>query len=378
MATRTLFLTPLFGDGGGERTWVNILQRLDRDVVEPSLAWFEHVESHFLAEIPEDVPVYDLGKRRRISRDLPRLIRNLRLLLRRERPDVVVSLLHTWGFVLEVARLGLPVSVIANEHIHVDSSLAHLNLRRRVLGHAGPRLHRLAYARAERIVGVSETQMDDLRHRFHVPADKTAVIPVGVDAADLRRRAQASPVELWYREEPLVLAIGRLIPQKAFDDLLAAFAIVTNRVPARLAILGEGELRGELERRITELALADRVRLPGLQANPYTYLAHARVLALSSRWEAMPQVVIEAFALGVPVVATDCPTGPRELLASGRYGRLVDPGDVAALADALIAVVTNDAEHDRLAALGAERAAAYDVHKMVRRYEEEIIRAASA
>jgi glycosyltransferase involved in cell wall biosynthesis len=378
MRTRVLFLTPFFGDGGGERTWVNILQRLDRDRFEPSLAWFEHVESHFLAEIPRDVAVHDLGKRHRLSRDLPRMVRNLRRLLRDERPDVVVSLLHTWGFVLEASRVGLPTAVIANEHIHVDSSLRYLEGQRRLLGRVAPLLHRITYARAERVVGVSEIQVHDLQQRFRVPAGKTAVIPVGVDRDELRRRATEPLADPWYEHYPLVVAIGRLIPQKAFKDLLSAFAEVARQTPARLVILGEGELRPQLEQQVRDLGLEDRVRLPGLQANPYSYLGRARVFALSSHWEAMPQVVIEALALGVPVVATDCPTGPRELLDGGRFGQLVDPGDIPAIAEAITRVVLDEAQHARLGRLAAERGAAYDVTQMVRRYEAEIARAASS
>jgi len=162
--TSVLFVTPKWGDGGGERTWLNILARLDRERFRPSLAYFEKVDSHFLREIPDDVPVHDLRKRRRLSRDLPRAVRALRAVLREERPDVAVSLLHTWGFLLDAARLGLGLRmpIIANEHIHVDSSLAYLSGQRPVLSRAAPLLHRLAYARATRVVGVSERQMDDL------------------------------------------------------------------------------------------------------------------------------------------------------------------------------------------------------------------------
>ena len=378
MRTSVLFVTPKWGDGGGERTWLNILARLDRERFRPSLAYFEKVDSHFLREIPDDVPVHDLHKERRLSRDLPRAVRALRAVLREERPDVAVSLLHTWGFLLDVARLGLVLRmpIIANEHIHVDSSLAYLSGQRPVLSRAAPLLHRLAYARATRVVGVSERQMDDLRRRFHVPAEKTAAIPVGVDVARLRVLAAEPLDDPWCEERPLLVAIGRLIPQKAFDDLLRAFSRVAERSDARLVVLGEGELRGELEALVRRLGLEERVRLPGLQANPYRFLGRARAFVLSSRWEALPQVVIEALALGVPVVSTDCPSGPAELLDGGRYGVLVPPAAPEELAAALLRVLDDGAERARLAALAAERGRTYDVEAMVARYAEEIERAA--
>lgn len=378
MRTSVLFVTPKWGDGGGERTWLNILARLDRERFRPSLAYFEKVDSHFLREIPDDVSVHDLGKERRLSRDLPRSVCALRAVLREERPDVAVSLLHTWGFLLDAAQLGLGLrmAIIANEHIHVDSSLAYLSGQRPLASRVAPLLHRVAYARAARVVGVSERQIDDLRRRFHVPVEKTAAIPVGVDGARLHALAAEPLDDPWYEKRPLLVAIGRLIPQKAFDDLLRAFARVAESTDARLAVLGEGELRGELEALVRELGLEDRVRLPGLQPNPYRFLGRARAFVLSSRWEAMPQVVIEALTLGVPVVATDCPTGPSELLDGGRYGILVPPGAPEQLAEALAHVLDDDAEHTRLAALSAERGHAYDVVEMVARYAEEIERAA--
>jgi len=373
-----LFVTPRWGDGGGERTWLNILARLDRARFRPSLAYFEKVDSHFLREIPPDVPQHDLGKERRLSRDLPRAVRALRAVLREERPDVVVSLLHTWGFLIDAARpgLGLHTSIIANEHIHVDSSLAYLSGQRPLASRAAPILHRLAYARAVRVVGVSERQLEDLRSRFHVPAEKTAAIPVGVDREHLLTLAAELLDDPWYEERPLLVAVGRLIAQKAFDDLIRAFALVAGRTDARLAVLGEGELRGELEALVREHDLGDRVRLPGLQPNPYRILGRARAFVLSSRWEAMPQVIIEALALGVPVVATDCPTGPAELLDGGRYGLLVPPAAPEKLAAALLRVLEDDEEHARLAALAAARGREFDVEEMVARYADEIERAA--
>ena len=379
MRIRALFVTPKWGDGGGERTWLNLLAGLDRERFEPSLAWFEKVDSHFLDEIPDDVRTYDLGKERRLALDLPRAVWALRTTLRAERPHVVLSLLHTWGFVLDAARtgIGFPVPVIANEHIHVDSSLAYLGGQRPLLSRAAPLLHRLAYRRAARVVGVSEVQMEDLRRRFHVPAEKTAVIPVGVDRERLRTRAAEELADTWYTERPLLLAVGRLIPQKAFDDLLHAFAVVAERSDARLAILGEGELRPELERLVVALGLSERVRLPGLQENPYRYLGRAAAFVLSSRWEALPQVVIEALALGVPVVATDCPSGPRELLSDGHDGILVPPGDIGALAQELLRVLEDEPERERLAAASLARGGDFDVDAMVRAYERELLRAAS-
>jgi glycosyltransferase involved in cell wall biosynthesis len=369
---------PRFGDGGGERAWLNLLARLDRTRFDPALAFLESVESHFTAEIPPDVRVYDLRKRHRLALELPRMVWRLARLLRRERPAVLLSMMHTWGFLLEaaksVARVRVPV--IANEHIHVGSSLAFLEGQRPLLSRAAPLLHRLAYRRAARVVAVAGVQAEELRTRFGVPAGRLVVIPNGVDRERIEALAAEPLDDPWLTERPLVAAAGRLIPQKGFEDLLDAFALVRARVEARLAIVGEGELREPLERRIAELGLAGDARLLGRLANPFAVLGRAQVFVLSSRWEALPQVIAEALALGVPVVSTDCPSGPAELLDGGRAGVLVPPEDPGALAGAIAALLEDAGWRAELAEAGRRRAGAYAVEEMVRRYEEELAAAA--
>ena len=133
----------------------------------------------------------------------------------------------------------------------------------------------------------------------------------------------------------MVLGVGRLTAQKAFSVLIEAFAQVRKSQPARLLILGEGEERPMLEALIGQLGLEQDVNLPGFVSNPYPYMARAAVFVLSSRWEGLPTVLVEAMALRTPVIATDCPSGPREILRGGQYGPLVPVGDPCALALAI-------------------------------------------
>src|SRR5690606_37626457 len=133
---------------------------------------------------------------------------------------------------------------------------------------------------------------------------------------------------------PVLVAAGRLVPQKNFPLLLAAFAQLRAQRPARLLILGEGRERPRLEAAAHELGIAADVALPGHVDNPYAAYARASLFVLSSDWEGLPTVLIEALACGCPIVATDCPSGPAEILQGGRYGSLVPMGDAAALAQA--------------------------------------------
>jgi len=164
--------------------------------------------------------------------------------------------------------------------------------------------------------------------------------------------------------EALVVAMGRLVPAKDFATLIRAFAHLRTRRAARLVIFGEGEERERLTALIEELRLDASVALPGYTAQPYAALAGADVLALSSRWEGFGNVLVEAMAVGTPVVATDCPSGPREILEDGRWGRLVPPGDAATLADALDATLSSSTDGGQL-----QRAAArFDSRVIARQY----------
>jgi len=163
---------------------------------------------------------------------------------------------------------------------------------------------------------------------------------------------------------PVVLAAGRLTAQKDFPTLLRAFARLVPERDLRLMILGEGPDRAALEAEIEALGLGDRVALLGFQANPFSYMARARLFVLSSAWEGLPGVLIQAMACGTPVVSTDCPSGPREVLEGGRLGPLVPVGDAEALARAIMQTLDAPLPAEILKA----RAAQYGLAPVSRRY----------
>jgi glycosyltransferase involved in cell wall biosynthesis len=204
-----------------------------------------------------------------------------------------------------------------------------------------PGLVRHFYPRADAIAAVSEGVAADLAAVLGCPHPPIRVTYNPVVTPDLPRLAAQDPGHAWLRpgEPPLLLGAGKLRPQKGFSLLLEAFARLRRRRPLRLAILGDGPLRGRLLRRARALGVAADFALPGFQRNPFAWMARSRVFALSSAWEGLPAVLIQAMACGCPVVATDCPSGPAEILEGGRYGALVAPGDAAALADAIEAAL---------------------------------------
>jgi glycosyltransferase involved in cell wall biosynthesis len=254
--------------------------------------------------------------------------------LRRERPRALVSAI-THANVIAILAAGMArtrTPVVVNEQLHLSSEVA----RSRVL----VALIRALYPRAAAAVAVSQGVARDLEGVAGMRPGSVRVIFNPLPVEELRRRAAGPSGHPWIDGEggpPVILAAGRLEPQKDFSTLLRAFATVRAHAPARLVVIGEGGLRGDLEREVAELGLAADVSLPGFAANPYPFFAGARMYALSSRFEGLPTVLLECLALRLPVVATDCPSGPREILAGGRLGRLVPVGDPAALATAMLA-----------------------------------------
>lgn len=290
-----------------------------------------HARGPCLAELPPQVRVIDLGAGRLATAVLP-----LARYLRRSRPRVVFSALDYVNVVAVLARAvsRSRVPLLVSERNTLSAAVAHT---RRRSTRWMPHLLRLAYPHADAVVAVSRGVADDLEALCGLPAGSVRVLDNPVVTPELAER-RALPVEHpWLRDKqvPVVLAVGRLVPQKDFETLLEAFAAVRRQRPARLVILGEGPLRADLEKHCADLGVSADVSLPGFCANPYPAMAAADVFVLSSRFEGSPGALIEAMSCGTPVVATDCPSGPRELLAGGRHGRLVPVGDSAALAAGL-------------------------------------------
>jgi glycosyltransferase involved in cell wall biosynthesis len=148
------------------------------------------------------------------------------------------------------------------------------------------------------------------------------------------------------------------------DTLLDAFAVLRARRPVRLVVLGEGDLRRTLAKQIRRLGIEEDVAFPGFVDNPFRYMAAASLFVLSSRWEGLPGVLIQALACGCPVVSSDCPSGPREILADGRYGELAPVDDAPALADAMDRTLDRPRNSEAL----IERAEQYSIDRSVERY----------
>jgi len=285
----------------------------------------------YLEQVAETVRVVDLNAYR-CAASLPGLARYLV----RERPGAMLSVTSGANVVALLARrlVGLPSRLVVNEQNTLSQWVNRSsNWRIRLT----PRLVKYSYRWANAVVAVSHGVADDLIATWRIPADRVEVIYNAGVTPQLRRKALAQVDHPWLDsgQPPLVLAVGSLTVQKDFGTLLRAFAKVRANRPARLMILGEGRERPRLEESVRALGLEEDVQLPGWIDNPYAYMTRASVFTLSSRWEGLPTVLVEALYCGARVVATDCPNGPREILKNGEYGRLVPVGDVDELARAI-------------------------------------------
>lgn len=329
-----IFVPSLEG-GGAQKLMVNLAQGFVEHGYDTDLV-LTQAQGPFLPEVPKSVRIVDLKVPRVIS-SLPSLVSYLR----QEQPQAMLCALNYANIVALWARrlAGVSTKVMVTEHNTLSLSVEHTsNWRQQLI----PLLIKRFYPWADSIVTVSQGVAQDLVQVTQLPSDLIKTIYNPVVTPELHQQAQAPLEHPWFQDEqiPVILAAGRLRPQKDFATLIRAFAQVRRNHSARLLILGEGPQRLNLETLVRELGLEKDVSLPGFVVNPYAYMARACVFVLSSQWEGLGDVLIEALSCGTPVIATDCPHGPREILEDGKYGQLVPVGDVLALAQAMEKALT--------------------------------------
>jgi glycosyltransferase involved in cell wall biosynthesis len=330
---RVLFLMPNLSGGGAERVIVTLLRHLDRSRFEPHLALVE-ATGPYLKEVPADVPLHDL-KAKRVRRAFTGMIR----LSWKLRPHAIHSTLCEMNMATVLLRPFLPPGVRLLIREGISPSAHNVHARKHPL--VWKRLYRWLYPRADKIICVGDFVADDLADNFRVPRRKLVRIynPVDIELGRKLASATGNPYE---GNGPHLVAAGRLSNQKGFDILLEAMVLVRNSLPhCVLTILGEGDLRSDLLAQRERLGLNEAVHLVGFQRNPYPYLKHADLFVLPSRFEGMPGVVIEALAVGTPVVASDCPGAVREILRDCPIARLVQPSDPKALAETIVAALNS-------------------------------------
>ena len=338
-----IFFHPLFSDGGVERTNIYLAKGLIERGIDVQFVTTVATD-HFRHEVAEaGIRMVELGQMRTL-RAVPLVVRHLRQMASRcdqiwfigcqSYVNVLAMLIRLWLW-----RLHPRIRFVNSERNH----FAELSIKGGIRNRATLILIRLLYRFADDVVANSAESAADLGRLIGRPV--ACVYNPTVN--DRVRSLGAEPIgEAWFLgdQRPTVIGVGRLSDQKDFATLLRAFALVRRQMDARLVILGEGERRASLEGLVRELGLESHVRLQGFVPNPYKFMVASDVFVLSSRYEGLPNALIEAVFLGVPCVATTCKSGPREVLLDGAGGWLVPVGDPVTLSVAIVASLRHRAE----------------------------------
>jgi glycosyltransferase involved in cell wall biosynthesis len=328
-----LFL-PNFDGGGAERAFVTLARGLADLGHRVDLVAGAAI-GPLRAEISPLVRVVDLAAPR-LAASLPGLVSYLKS----ERPERLYSALEGAGILALLARrlAGMrAIQVVPSIRNTLSDEARQASPKRKLM----LRLSRWLYPSADAVLAVSQGVAADASRMLGLPSSAITVVRNPTLTPELRSAAAAPVDHPWFNPKsvPVIMGCGRLVPQKDFATLIDAFALVRAQRPCRLLILGEGPLRPDLVRLADQRGVAAELALPGFDPNPYRFMAKADVFVLSSLFEGSPNVIVQALASGAPVVSTDCPSGPNEILAGVPRGRLVPVGDARLMANETIAIL---------------------------------------
>ncbi|MFA5940520.1 MAG: glycosyltransferase [Sinimarinibacterium sp.] len=357
--SRLAIFIPSFDNGGVERMLINLATGISaRGVDVDFLA--TRTDAPYFKTLAPAVRLIDLG-----ARDPSGQLKALLTYLEESRPDALLSAKDECDDIALAAKRQTRVGTrfYIRAVVNVSQRLGYRNPIKRWTTR---RWMRAVYPQADGIVAVSQGVADDVAAITGIPVERIHVAPNPVVRPDIYAQAEALPDHPFYKDRqlPLVLGVGRFGRQKNFELLLKACALANRERPLRLIILGSGHRQRRLLSLASRLGIDDRVSFPGFQPNAYAYMRHADLFVLSSLWEGSPNVLTEALALGTPVVSTDCPSGPREILQGGAIGPLVPLNDPPAMARAILKVLAEPPPRERCRAATTD----YSIDNSAARY----------
>jgi glycosyltransferase involved in cell wall biosynthesis len=357
---------------------VTLLRLVNRQAIDPILVLLNPFdESPYREMLPDDMRVLVTGRKSDSALSKLKQMFDFLMLVRREVPDVIVSMLTHNNLMAICAGVLYGIEVVPGEHCALSEGLETQQGKKMLWFPVKPLVKRM-YKFASSIVAVSEGIKTDLIQNFSVNEDKIRIIYNPIDIQRIHAESQISlGKEGWDTPFAKVIAIGRLAPQKGFDLLIEAFSQIVTETDARLFILGDGPEKNTLKKRVKALGMSERIYFMGFQKNPYQFLSRADIFVLSSRYEGLPMVLLESLACGVPVIATDCESGPREILEGGRVGLLIPKEDTGALAGAMSEMLKNREQRKKFAILGKRKAKEFSIEKIIKQYEGLIYEAAA-
>jgi len=363
MKPKIAFFLPNLEGGGAERVFVSLANGLS-NAGYPIEFVLANMSGPYLSDLDPKIRLINLGKSHVLFSVLA-----LGSYLRLQRPAVIISALSNANAASIIAGklLSKSCKVIITQHINWSQVLANQpTFSERIVYYVSLFL----YPHANRIVAISEAMRDEIKKINGVDINKIVKIYNPVLTTNLLELSKQPAPHPWLNQkiDPVLLAVGRLTAQKGFETLIRSFHQVQAEISCKLIILGEGSERNKLETIIQNLGLTDKVDLPGFSSNPYAYMAASDLFILSSLYEGLPTVLIEAMACGIPVIATDCVSGPREILMGERYGDLVPVNDIDALAKSIVARLRSPVENNLI----QKRAQDFSVDNAIKEYSQLI------
>ena len=363
MATDLAIFLATSGHSGVDRLAGNLVPTLARRGYAVDILKVRDHGPNFEA-LPGGVRLIDLGSRHAYTSLVP-----LAKYLRRARPAAVFCdkdrVNHTALLARALARVPARLTLSMGTTVSID-------LANRGAWHRWKTRFSMGklYPFADNVIVTSEGVADDMAAYTGLARGLIRVVPCPIVPASVFEGGFGKPDHPWFADEgaPIIMGLGELSCRKDFATLIRAFAKVRRELPCRLMILGRGREQDRLWELARELGVAEAVALPGYVAVPYPWLAQASLFAFTSRWEGLGFALIEALAVGIPVVSTDCPSGPREILRDGRYGRLVPVADAEALAEAMSATL----RHPLPGHLLQEAARPYEIERAALAYAEAL------
>lgn len=357
------FFLPSLEGGGAEKATVYLINGFIERGFKVDLL-LSKATGPYIEMVNEKCKIIDFNSKRVVF-SLGKLINYLKV----NKPFALISVLSHANVISSFAKMfyNTETKIVLTERINLTSSKVNLkNLRSKLL----PFFMFLTYWKANKIVAVSKGVAEDLEKRIRYLKHKVEYIYNPVIVPEILKLSKESIDHPWFnnKEIPVILSVGRLTQQKDYPVLLKAFSIVRKKLDSHLVILGEGEERGDLIKLAKDLGIYDDVWMPGFVDNPYKYMGRSSILVSSSQSEGFPNALIEAMACGTAVVATDCPSGPVEILDNGKYGKLVPVGDFMGMANAIIETLKYPLSKEVL----ISRANQFNLDKAVSRYLEVI------
>lgn len=350
------------GAGGAARTLLNIINNLDRTKFSPILVTLDY-NGDYEKDLKSDVPLIKLNTKR-----LKKSIFPLAKVIRKEKVDIVFSTIPNYNTIAILANL-ISFTMAKNIVREADNLGGSFSTNIKLLSYG------LLYKLSSQIVSLSEGVKENLVKRYKIKAKNIKVVYNPVDLNSIKQKVNNGSIasehlHLFEGDEKVIITAGRLVKQKDHETLLNAFAQVNRQVKSKLVILGEGPLKDTLIKQAEKLNIREKVFFIGFQSNPYVYFKHADLFVLTSIHEGFSHVVAEALATGVPVVSTDCKSGPAEVLDNGKYGLLCRVGDQQEIAEKMYEVLIFDRNQvHEVINNGYKRAEYFDAGKIVKDYE---------